>query len=88
MAHGNDVKIACYFLNGGGSKQADDEDPVDPLPTIRAECLKACPAPKAAYDACVKRIEDKGEGDCEAWYFDMLHCVDKCVAPKVFATLK
>eukprot|EP00542_Grammatophora_oceanica_P014423 CAMPEP_0194045884 /NCGR_PEP_ID=MMETSP0009_2-20130614/18693_1 /TAXON_ID=210454 /ORGANISM="Grammatophora oceanica, Strain CCMP 410" /LENGTH=63 /DNA_ID=CAMNT_0038690913 /DNA_START=24 /DNA_END=212 /DNA_ORIENTATION=- len=61
-----------------------DEDPVDPLPSLKADCLKSCPQPKAAYEACIKRIEAKGEGDCEAWYFDMLHCVDKCVAPKVW----
>ena len=65
-----------------------DEEPVDMLPQIRQDCLKSCPAPKASYDACVKRIEAKGEGDCEAWYFDMLTCVDKCAAPKVFKYTK
>ena len=61
---------------------------VDPLPKLKAECLSKCPGPKSDYDACVKRIESKGEGDCEAWYFDLLHCVDTCVAPKVFKSLK
>lgn len=65
-----------------------DEEPVDPLPNLRKECLKSCPGPKAAYEACVKRIEAKGEGDCEAWYFDMLHCVDHCVAPKILKYTK
>eukprot|EP00559_Dactyliosolen_fragilissimus_P005518 CAMPEP_0184871686 /NCGR_PEP_ID=MMETSP0580-20130426/40862_1 /TAXON_ID=1118495 /ORGANISM="Dactyliosolen fragilissimus" /LENGTH=46 /DNA_ID= /DNA_START= /DNA_END= /DNA_ORIENTATION= len=44
-----------------------DEEPVDPMPTIRQECKKHCPAPVAKYEACIKRIESKGEGDCEAW---------------------
>eukprot|EP00558_Chaetoceros_sp_UNC1202_P010936 CAMPEP_0197247032 /NCGR_PEP_ID=MMETSP1429-20130617/25991_1 /TAXON_ID=49237 /ORGANISM="Chaetoceros sp., Strain UNC1202" /LENGTH=67 /DNA_ID=CAMNT_0042707837 /DNA_START=22 /DNA_END=225 /DNA_ORIENTATION=+ len=65
-----------------------DEEPVDVLPTLRKDCLKQCPAPKLAYEACIKRIEIKGEGDCEAWYFDMLGCVDKCVAPKIMSYTK
>eukprot|EP00555_Chaetoceros_dichaeta_P002896 CAMPEP_0198250062 /NCGR_PEP_ID=MMETSP1447-20131203/1388_1 /TAXON_ID=420782 /ORGANISM="Chaetoceros dichaeta, Strain CCMP1751" /LENGTH=68 /DNA_ID=CAMNT_0043934835 /DNA_START=73 /DNA_END=282 /DNA_ORIENTATION=- len=66
-----------------------DEDPVDILPQIRKDCLEAaCPIPKAAYDACIKRVQAKGDGDCEAWYFDMLGCVDKCAAPKIFAHTK
>lgn len=69
-------------------KQADDEEPVDHLPQLRKDCVKSCPGPKADYDACVKRIEKSGTGDCEAWYFDLIHCVDKCVAPKVFKPLK
>ena len=68
--------------------QQSDEEPVDILPTLKEECLKTCPAPKAAYNACIKRIEAKGEGDCEAWYFDMLTCVDHCVAPQVLKYTK
>ena len=65
-----------------------DEEPVDILPTLKKECLTKCPAPKAAYEACIKRIEAKGEGDCEGWYFDMLTCVDHCVAPKILKYTK
>ena len=50
--------------------------------------MKECPAPKRAYEDCVLRIAEKGEGDCEAWYFDLLHCVDKCTAPKIFKHVK
>lgn len=42
----------------------------------------------AAYNECTKRIEKKGEGDCEAWFFDFIHCRDKCVAPKIFTFTK
>jgi len=67
----------------------DDDEVVDILPQIRKECLKvSCSAEKAAYDACVKRVQVKGDGDCEAWYFDMLGCVDHCAAPKIFAHTK
>lgn len=32
------------------------------------------------YKACKVRIAAAKEGDCEAWYFDFLKCVDKCVS--------
>jgi len=69
-------------------KNQSEEEPVDILPQLRKDCLKTCPGPQAAYKACTKRIEAKGEGDCEAWYFDMLTCVDKCVAPQVMKYTK
>ena len=65
-----------------------DEEPVDPLPKLRAECRPNCTAATAKYEACVNRIKASGEGDCEAWYFDYLHCVDKCVAPKIMKYTK
>jgi ubiquinol-cytochrome c reductase subunit 6 len=61
---------------------------VDPLPKIREECKKHCPKDLAAYQDCVSRIAEKGEGDCESWYFDLLHCVDKCAAPQIFKLTK
>jgi len=66
----------------------DDNDPVDRLPVYREECRSTCVKEIADYDACVKRIEEKGSGDCEAWYFDSLKCIDKCVVPKQFEGTK
>eukprot|EP00545_Synedropsis_sp_CCMP1620_P009208 CAMPEP_0119029838 /NCGR_PEP_ID=MMETSP1176-20130426/40722_1 /TAXON_ID=265551 /ORGANISM="Synedropsis recta cf, Strain CCMP1620" /LENGTH=66 /DNA_ID=CAMNT_0006986195 /DNA_START=496 /DNA_END=696 /DNA_ORIENTATION=+ len=65
-----------------------DEDPVDQLPQIREACKSSCPTNVAAYESCIKRIETKGEGDCESWYFDLVHCIDKCAAPKIFKLTK
>ncbi|EED89164.1 ubiquinol cytochrome c reductase [Thalassiosira pseudonana CCMP1335] len=65
-----------------------EEEVVDHLPQLKASCAKHCPAQKKEYDACVNRITKLGEGDCEAWYFDLLHCVDHCVAPQAFKKLK
>ena len=70
-----------------GCVQAD-EDPVDPMPKIREACLPTCPKESSLYDACKQRIAKSGEGDWEAWYFDLHHCVDKCVTPKIFAATK
>ncbi len=81
------IILLCTYQYTQHITQADEE-PVDILPQLRQDCIKSCPVPKAAYEACIKRIEKKGEGDCEAWYFDMLTCVDKCVAPKIFKHVK
>ena len=40
------------------------------------------------YTDCVERIRSKGEGDCEAWFFDIMKCADKCIAPKIFKLTK
>lgn len=65
-----------------------EEEVVDHLPALRASCAKHCPTQTKAYEACKDRIAKLGEGDCEAWYFDFLHCVDHCVAPQAFKKLK
>ena len=53
--------------------------------------------PPSGPQACVARIEAKGHGECEPYYFDFLKCVDKhvCAAARrgsrvtreVFSTL-
>ena len=65
-----------------------EEEVVDHLPALKKSCESHCPVEKKAYEACTGRIAKLGEGDCEGWYFDLLHCVDHCVAPKAFKPLK
>lgn len=65
-----------------------DEEPVDPIKDVRAECYKSCPKQQKLYDACVERITEKKVGDCEAWFIELLSCADKCVAPKIFKLTK
>lgn len=72
------------FLN----KQQADDEPVDPMAQVRADCLSSCPKQKKLYDSCVQRITDKKEGDCESWFIELLSCADKCVAPKIFKLTK
>eukprot|EP00579_Thalassiosira_antarctica_P020547 CAMPEP_0201970446 /NCGR_PEP_ID=MMETSP0904-20121228/30987_1 /ASSEMBLY_ACC=CAM_ASM_000553 /TAXON_ID=420261 /ORGANISM="Thalassiosira antarctica, Strain CCMP982" /LENGTH=68 /DNA_ID=CAMNT_0048519381 /DNA_START=30 /DNA_END=236 /DNA_ORIENTATION=+ len=67
---------------------SEEAEVVDTLPALKAECTKHCPAQIKQYDACKLRIAKLGDGDCEGWYFDLLHCVDHCVAPQVFKNLK
>jgi ubiquinol-cytochrome c reductase subunit 6 len=61
---------------------------VNPVPAIREACKAECPGEKKQYDACVKRITESKQGDCEAWFIDFVRCVDKCLAPKVFQATK
>eukprot|EP00520_Triparma_pacifica_P008094 CAMPEP_0118664732 /NCGR_PEP_ID=MMETSP0785-20121206/18193_1 /TAXON_ID=91992 /ORGANISM="Bolidomonas pacifica, Strain CCMP 1866" /LENGTH=77 /DNA_ID=CAMNT_0006558705 /DNA_START=25 /DNA_END=255 /DNA_ORIENTATION=+ len=56
----------------------DDDEPVDVLPKLRKDCESSCTKESEAYEKCKERIEKKGHGDCEAWYFDKLKCIDKC----------
>jgi ubiquinol-cytochrome c reductase subunit 6 len=65
-----------------------EEEVVDQYPQLRQECRKACPKPLELYEACSKRIAETKVGDCESWYIDLVNCVDKCVAPKIFKLTK
>lgn len=38
--------------------------------------------------ACSKRIEGKADAHCTGQFFDMWHCIDKCVAPRLMPLLK
>jgi ubiquinol-cytochrome c reductase subunit 6 len=76
-----------FFLQSLDSLQSDEE-PVDPMAAIRKECTPTCPKQIANYEACKERIKDKPGVSCEIWYYELHHCVDKCVAPKIFAATK
>jgi hypothetical protein len=39
-------------------------------------------------ESCAKRVAEKKEGNCVGQYFDAMHCVDHCAAPKVFKALR
>ncbi|KAF3605062.1 hypothetical protein DY000_02045374 [Brassica cretica] len=67
-----------------------DEEVVDPKKYLEESCKPKCVKPLLEYQACVKRIQgdDSGHKHCTGQYFDYWHCIDKCVAPKLFAKLK
>lgn len=83
-----DCVLTHFFLLVDLVLLKSDEEPVDPMPQIRKECVKTCPGPLANYEACKERIKDKPGVSCEIWYYELHHCVDKCVAPKIFAATK
>ncbi|KAL5854879.1 hypothetical protein ACOSQ4_004681 [Xanthoceras sorbifolium] len=67
-----------------------DEEPVDPKKYFEESCKPKCVKPLLEYQACVKRIQgdESGHKHCTGQYFDYWSCIDKCVAPKLFAKLK
>lgn len=64
-----------------------DEEPVDPFPAIREECKSHCTALSRAYEKCAKATEDNPKLHCSGPFMDLIHCIDHCAAPKVFAKL-
>ena len=62
----------------------EEEEPVDPKIAIDAKCAAstACTKLLVEYEACAKRIEAKGQGECSGWYMDYLGCIDACVRPR------
>ncbi|XP_022772360.1 cytochrome b-c1 complex subunit 6-like [Durio zibethinus] len=67
-----------------------DEGPVDQKKYLEDICKSDCAKPMHDYAECMKRIsgDDTGIKHCTGQYFDYMACVDKCVAPKLFAKLK
>lgn len=78
----------------------DEEELVDPLDALREECTKSkhCQPYVHHYEECVERVtkaqEQEGyehqayKEDCVEEYFHLQHCVNDCVAPKLFYKLK
>ncbi|KAG4407638.1 hypothetical protein JTP64_003173 [Candida tropicalis] len=78
----------------------DEEETVDPLDTLREECAKtaACKPFDHHFHECIERVtkEQEEEGyehkhykeDCVEEFFHLQHCVNDCVAPRLFNKLK
>lgn len=69
----------------------DDDELVDPHDTLKEECAnKHCKQLLAKLEECNNRVNSKTETTetCSEELFDLLHCVDHCVAPKIFSKLK
>ncbi|KAH9913253.1 ubiquinol-cytochrome C reductase hinge domain-containing protein [Fomitopsis serialis] len=78
----------------GGEAEAaeeEEEEPEDILPALREECEESakCKSATEHFRHCEERVSS-GNGhkheDCIEEF--MMHCVDGCVAPKLFAKLK
>ncbi|KAI8996245.1 ubiquinol-cytochrome C reductase hinge domain-containing protein [Trametes punicea] len=74
-------------------EEAEEEEPEDPLPALQEECAQTAKcAPLAKhFQHCEEKVHAgqgyKGE-DCVEEFYHMMHCVNGCVAPKLFAKLK
>lgn len=69
----------------------EEADLVDSQETLREECASAhCESLKAKLQECNDRVNSKKATteSCFEEVVDFMNCVDHCVAPKLFATLK
>lgn len=78
----------------------EDEEEADPLDTLREECTatEACKPFNHHFHECVERVTKEMEEedyeskhykeDCIEEFFHLQHCVNDCVAPRLFAKLK
>ncbi len=69
-----------------------DEEPVDSKDRLEAECARSseCVGYYRKLVRCTARVKANPETHetCTEELFDLSHCVDPCVAPKLFALLK
>ncbi|KAI0087528.1 hypothetical protein BDY19DRAFT_985993 [Irpex rosettiformis] len=72
-------------------EEEEEEEPEDTMPELQEQCKEsaACAAATKHFAHCQEKVS-AGEGfhgeDCVEEF--MMHCVDNCVAPKLFAQLK
>ncbi|KAI0712705.1 ubiquinol-cytochrome C reductase hinge domain-containing protein [Cerioporus squamosus] len=75
------------------AEEEEEEEPEDPLPALQEECEQSAKcAPLTKHFAHCEEKVNAGEGykgeDCIEEFYHMMHCVNGCVAPKLFAKLK
>jgi len=74
-------------------EEAEAEEPEDVLPALREGCTQsaACAGFDKHFQHCTEKVTSgqgyKGE-DCIEELFHLMHCVDNCIAPKVFSKLR
>ncbi|EUC59390.1 ubiquinol-cytochrome C reductase hinge protein [Rhizoctonia solani AG-3 Rhs1AP] len=72
-------------------EEPEEEEPEDILPELREECKQtaACSGLDKHFAHCTEKVT-AGEGykgeDCVEEF--LMHCVDNCVAPKLFSKLR
>ncbi|SCZ99375.1 BZ3500_MvSof-1268-A1-R1_Chr3-1g05977 [Microbotryum saponariae] len=94
------AEVVSSSAEAGGEADEDkaeaaeeEEEPEDEAPAIRDACAeKPCGTYKHHFDHCQKRVQAgqtmiEGE-NCVEELFHLMHCVEDCAAPKIFAKLK
>lgn len=77
-------------------EEEEEEEAEDQKPAIVEKCeqTKACAPLKHHFDECQERVTSQSEEhsdhpeNCVEEMFHLMHCVDQCMAPKLFAELK
>ncbi|KAI8069262.1 ubiquinol-cytochrome C reductase hinge domain-containing protein [Gongronella butleri] len=66
-------------------EEEEEEEPEDPRDEIVEACTNQFPALKKHFDECNERVENGSDENCIEEFFHLMHKVDECVAPKIFA---
>ncbi|XP_045466901.1 cytochrome b-c1 complex subunit 6, mitochondrial [Harmonia axyridis] len=73
-------------------EEAEEEEIVDPQEVLRAECRETehCQHLAEILQQCSDRVNSKKHTTetCAEELLDLLHAIDHCVTPKLFAQLK
>ncbi|KAJ2481964.1 ubiquinol--cytochrome-c reductase subunit 6, partial [Coemansia sp. RSA 2052] len=67
----------------------EEEDAVDPAGDIKSACAETlhCRSLKHHYEECAARVEEGAKESCAEEFLHLMHCVDKCAVPQIFAKL-
>ncbi|KAH9851197.1 ubiquinol-cytochrome C reductase hinge domain-containing protein [Lenzites betulinus] len=74
-------------------EEEEEEEPEDVLPGIQEACEQSakCAPLLTHFQHCEEKV-NAGEGykgeDCVEEFYHLMHCVNGCVAPKLFSQLK
>lgn len=77
-----------------GSEEEEEAEDQKPAIVEACEATKACAPLKHHFDECQERVLNHSGEDaehhenCVEEMFHLMHCVDQCMAPKLFAALK
>ncbi|KAI9292627.1 Non-heme 11 kDa protein of cytochrome bc1 complex [Neoconidiobolus thromboides FSU 785] len=71
-------------------EEEEEEEPEDTKPALAEECGNSakCTPAKHHFQECEERVANGAKEDCVEEFFHYMHCVDECLAPKLFETLK
>ena len=88
----NDSDKAVDEVDAVEAEEEEEEEPEDAQPEIREECkTEKCAQLAKHFEHCQEKVQ-AGEGfkgeDCVEELFHMMHCIDDCAAPKLFAKLR
>ncbi|KAI9504063.1 ubiquinol--cytochrome-c reductase subunit 6 [Coemansia spiralis] len=71
-------------------EEEEEEDPEDPAPAIKEACADtlSCKSLKHHLEECATRVENGSKESCAEELLHLMHCVDQCAVPQIFAKLK
>ncbi|KAK9763521.1 ubiquinol--cytochrome-c reductase subunit 6 [Basidiobolus ranarum] len=71
-------------------EEEEEEEPEDIKPQLEEECAQSakCASYKHHLEECAARVANGANENCVEEFFHLQHCIDACVAPKLFAGLQ